>query len=396
MPIPHSPSRWMEAGAGDPRWEELDASAAQFRERCLFHRMVPSASGIVDLSYNENPLGASPAAHRAMSERLAHVHRYPNVSSPLLVRALAELLSVDPECIAVGSGATNLCALASWKPLTSEVRKGRSPVIVFSQGSLFAYRFAAHYHHSRARIVRLRADLAQDVDALTDAVDADTRIVFLASPNNPTGIEEPRAAITRLARALPPTALLIVDQAYMHFTDHFTSDSELLDLALELDNVLLLRTFSKVYGLAGQRIGYIVGNPERVRPIRTAATFSDPGGVNLLGEVGAVAALGDHAHVQNSRRFVIERRREVAGLLRARGITCTKSQANFVFANVGAGDAEVVSALLSAGYLVTPGSELGIPGWIRFSMAEKNLIHEFIDVLTGVVGTHAPSPAGAL
>jgi histidinol-phosphate aminotransferase len=99
--------------------------------------------------------------------------------------------------------------------------------------------------------------------------------------------------------------------------------------------------------------------------------------------------------MQSSRSFVIARRREAVGLLRTRGIACTESQANFVFSNVGTGDGEVVSALLSAGYLVTSGSELGIPGWIRFSMAEENVMREFIDVLTGVLRAKRAATGGS-
>jgi histidinol-phosphate aminotransferase len=366
-----------------PDWKPLVRLASEFTERCLDGRVVPYEHALFDLSYNENPLGASPAALREIASLLGHVHRYPNVSSPRLTAALAARYSIPESCIVVGAGVTQLCGHIGLALLSS----GGNAVM--SQGALFSYFFTASLFGTGPRVVPLQGDLRQDVPGFLQAMDEETRLLFIASPNNPTGLEITEQELRLVLETIPSTTVLALDQAYIHYREAYSGDQWPIAEAASRPNLIVLRTFSKVYGLAGLRIGFAVCAPALAEKIRTCQRLVDPSGVTLLSEAAAIAALSDQEHLDQSRQHVLKVRAEAIATLRRHGIACTDSQANFLFARVGESENKLLETIRQFGFLATAGSELSLPGWIRFSLAASEPTRHFVQLLTSLV-----APAG--
>jgi histidinol-phosphate aminotransferase len=318
--------------------------------------------GTIKLASNENPLGASPAAVAAVQRAIEKIHFYPESGAPELVRALALKLGVDPSCVVVGNGSNELIELVA--------RAFAAPGddILFSEDGFAIYNLVAQA--CRARPVAVPAkDHHHDLDAMASAVGPRTRVVFTANPNNPTGTIFRREAWQRFILRIPSSVLVVVDQAYCEFVEDEAYPDFLGELA-ERSNIFVLRTFSKIYGLAGLRIGYGIGDPDVVDAV---ARLSQPFNVNSLAQAAALAAIEDDAHVAASRRAAIEGRDLFAEEFARLGLSFVSSQANFVLVEVGDG-ARVTEGLLMRGVIVRPMQGYGMPSKIRISVgtAEQN------------------------
>ena len=308
---------------------------------------------LVKLSANENPLGCSDAAREAFAQA-RDLARYPDPDSTALRAALGEMHGIDPARIVCGTGSDELLNLAA------QAFAGAGDEVLMPRYSFAVYPIAAR----RVGAIPVEAetrDYAADVDALLAAVTERTRVVFIANPNNPTGTYLPHAQIARLHAALPGDVLLVLDQAYAEYLDDEGAPG--LALAGDAQNVLVTRTFSKIYGLASARVGWATGAPHLINALNRIR-----GPFNVVGaaQAAAVAALGDQDFVRRSREENAAVRRsfvERLAQLGNRGVACVPSEANFVLVTFpDQPTAEWVrDAIAAAGYAVRhlPGQGLG-------------------------------------
>ncbi len=349
------------------------------------HAYVPGKStgadgrALVKLSANENPLGCSAAALAA----LARVHgpaAYPDPDAAALRAALGRQHGIDPARIVCGTGSDELLNLAA------QGFAGPGDEVLFSRFSFAVYDIAAR-RCGATPVEAPDSDYATDVDALLAAVTERTRVVFLANPNNPTGTYLPREEVARLHAGLPGDVLLVVDQAYAEYLEPGEDDGG-LELAARHDNVLVTRTFSKIYGLAGERIGWATGALHLVDVLNR---IRGPFNVTASGQRAAHAALADHAFLARSREANrIERGRFVEAIeaLGNYGLRAVPSRANFVLVLFeGALSAEAaLAAIGEAGYAVRHLPGQGLPHGLRITIGTAKQMDEIAAVLRDLCG----------
>ncbi|MFQ5669781.1 MAG: histidinol-phosphate transaminase [Acidobacteriota bacterium] len=312
----------------------------------------------VKLASNENPLGPSPLAVRAMQATLEGAHRYPDGGAYYLKERLAREAGFPPECIIVGNGSTEIVEMLAKAFLPPE---GESLV---SEGAFIMYRIASLAASAAVRSVPMTHDLKHDVAAMAAAVAPSTHLVFIANPNNPTGTRISRTEMDEYFRRVPGTVLTVVDEAYREYLDdpEYPDASEILRRG---GRVMVLRTFSKIHGLAGARIGYGMAVPEVVAALEKVRS---PFNTNSIAQAGALAALDDVEHVRNSRRINQEQRSRLESAFRERGIPFTPSSTNFLFASLGRSGKETFQALLPRGIIVRPLDVYGFHAHVRITV----------------------------
>ncbi|MCV2488492.1 histidinol-phosphate transaminase [Geodermatophilus sp. YIM 151500] len=331
----------------------------------------------IKLASNEVAFPPLPAVVQALATAAGETNRYPDNGAVVLTGALADHYGVDPAQVVAGCGAVMLCqqlAQAYNDPGTS---------MAFAWRSFEMYPLLARVAGARAVQVPLvpgreggPAD-THDLAALAEAADATTRVVFVCNPNNPTGTAVRRAELERFLDAVPETALVVLDEAYREFvTDPDVPDG--LQLMRGRPNVAVLRTFSKAYGLAGLRVGYLVAeDPAVAEAVRkTHVPFS----VSTLAQAAAVAALGSGDEVRRRVAAVVAERDRLTAALRERGIDVPDSQANFVWLPVGEATAELAAALEARAVITRPFAGEGI----RVTVGTPEEDDAFLAALDGV------------
>ncbi|MCL6735680.1 histidinol-phosphate transaminase [Streptomyces neyagawaensis] len=303
-------------------------------------RKLPGAAA---LASNESPYGMLPGVVGRLGELAGGVSRYPDMSAASLVRALAEHHGVDPDRIAVGAGSSEVCA----QLLHSVVGPGDE--VVFGWRSFEAYPILTAVAGGRAVRIPLR-EHTLDLDAMAEGINGRTRLVFVCNPNNPTSTAVGARALRDFADRVPDEVLIVVDEAYREYADPALVP-DALDLLGERPNVVVLRTFSKAYGLAGLRVGYCVAPKEIAATVRkTQVPFS----VSALAQEAAVVALGERAEVARRAALTVAERERVTGRLRALGFEVPDSQANFVWLQLADTSAEFALHCLSGKVVVRP------------------------------------------
>ena len=303
-------------------------------------------SNAIKLASNENPLGPSPRVAEAIREAATGLHFYPDGAAFALRRALAAHHDVALGEVVLGNGSNELIDLAC----RTFPDAGAGDHAVFGRPSFVCYLLGCIAAGVDFTEVPLRDHLHWDLDAMADAVTERTKLLFLANPNNPTGAYVGREALRSFLKDLPDRVVVVMDEAYYGLADaeDYASGLELRDTR---ERLLVFRTFSKTHGIAGLRVGYAIGPAPLVDALnRMRAPFN----VNLLGQIGALAALQDEAHVQ---RYIAMNRSERARVRRALGelgLKVAPSQANFVLVDFGRPGAEVYDALLRDGVIVRP------------------------------------------
>lgn len=322
---------------------------------------APGFAAPIKLSANENPLGCSDAARAAYLAGAAHLHLYPDANTALLRGAIAGKFGLEPERLIFGAGSDEIFAMAT----QAYLREGDN--VVQPQYGFAAWAIAARAAGGEVKSA-VERDFCVDVDALLAAVDARTRIVFLANPANPTGTYLPFSEVERLHRALPRSVLLVLDGAYAECAAGVEGFADGLDWARDQENVLVTRTFSKMYGLASLRIGWAYAPPAVAAALNLIRL---PFSVPRAGEAAAVAALADDAFLQRSVAHVVSERQRMADAFARRGAQVLTSAANFVtvrFASLSA--AELEAALAARGLLVRHLANYGLPDWLRISVGQ--------------------------
>jgi len=320
---------------------------------------------VAKLSANENPLGTSPAARAAFAAGSADLATYPDPGAAKLREAIAAVHGLDPTRIIYGTGSDELLHIAA------SAYAGPGDEILYVRYGFSVYDIAAR-RVGATPVVAPDKDYGTDVDALLALVSERTRVVFLANPNNPTGTMTPRAEIARLHAALPSDILLVIDQAYAEYLDGEEDDGA-LDLAKSASNVLVTRTFSKIYGLAAERIGWGYAAPAIVETLhRIRAPFN----ITTAGQAAAAAAVADRDWVANSRAHNSQWRQWLTGEIEAlgnHGLSVVPSKANFILVLFkGRLSAETAfQGLMQAGYATRwlPGQ--GLPDALRITIGAE-------------------------
>jgi len=333
---------------------------------------------VVKLASNENPLGPSPRAAAAVQSAMGRIHRYPDGPSTALREALARGLGVRPSQVVIGNGSTELIDLLARAFL------GPDDNAVISEGSFARFGQVVRARNGRARLVPMR-DLTHDLPAMRAAVDDRTRLIYVANPNNPTGTWNRRREVEALLDDLPPEVLLVLDEAYFEYGD----EPEYPDgVAYVRDGrpLAVLRTFSKVHGLAGLRVGYGIAAPEVVDAIDIVR---EPFNCNVLAQAAAQAALEDRAHVRRTVELNRSERERMAGALRERGLGVLPSLANFLFVDVDRDAVAVYQDLVGHGVIVRPLRAYGFETALRISIGAPEENTRLLSALDAVL---APAP----
>jgi histidinol-phosphate aminotransferase len=334
-------------------------------------------TGVAKLASNENALGPSPKALAAARAAAAHVHLYPDGSAYYLKEALARRHGVPAAEVVVGNGSNELIELL----VRTFVLEGEE--VLTSAQSFVAYKLAAHAHGRTLLEAPMKERFHYDLDALRALLSPRTKVVFLANPDNPTGTWFLEEELVPFLEAVPPSALVVLDEAYVEYVDA-PGFQDALALRRRFPNVVVLRTFSKIYGLAGLRLGYLFARPE-------VAGFLDrvraPFNVNLVAQAAGTAALDDEEHVRRSRELVRVGRPFLAEGLRALGATVVPSQGNFVLADFpGRPGKSLFEGLLREGVVVRPVGGYGFPTAQRVTVGTRAENEKALAALARVLG----------
>lgn len=331
-------------------------------------------SDILKLASNENPLGPSPRVVEAVREFAPKLHLYPDGGCYALRGALAERLGVAGDHLIFGSGSNELIEFVGHALLEPGTN------IVVSEYCFAIYPIVAKLFGAEVKEVP-SVGYGADLKAMREAVDARTRIVFVANPNNPTGTLCAPEEVEAFVESIPEETLVVIDEAYVEYLERPPSlIARLADS--RFSNLLLMRTFSKIHGLAGLRIGYGIGRPELISQLEK---IRQPFNINALAQVAALAALEDDGHVAATTKLNAEELQYLAECLRERRIEFVPSYANFLLMRVGDG-AAIARALQERGVIVRPVGAYQLPEWIRVTAGTRQENEIFVDALDEVTG----------
>lgn len=317
-------------------------------------------SDIVKVASNENEWGPSPKAIEAMQQAAPDMHRYPDGGCFYLRKRLAQKLDVQPEQILFGNGSNELIVFLAHLYL----EPGTS--LVMADKAFAVYALATHLYQGELIRVPMQ-DFTHDLDAMLSAIRPDTRLLALVNPNNPTGTAVDPAALVQAVRAVPPHVLVIIDEAYFEVMPPDQRGDSLALIREGCENVIILRTFSKGYGLAGLRIGYGVANEKLIDRLNRVR---QPFNVNAMAQAGALAALDDEEHLQQTAQLTQAGCRQLISGLQKLGIETVPSAANFILVKTGAGR-EWFHALQQEKIIVRPMDAYGLPDYIRITVGTE-------------------------
>jgi histidinol-phosphate aminotransferase len=328
-------------------------------------------STIIKLASNENPLGPSPKALQAMRTALEDAHLYPDGSGFYLRKALAAKLRLEPEAIILGNGSNEVIEFLGHAFLNP------GDDVITCQYAFIVYKLLATAFGVRT-IETPSPDYQQNLDATLDAITAKTRIIFIPNPNNPTGTLISQRDIDRFMSRIPNSIIVVFDEAYFEFLD---DPPDTLRFVRDGRNVVVLRTFSKIHGLAGLRIGYAIASPAMTQVLHKTR---QPFNVNSIAHAGAIAALDDEAHLRETKQVIDEGRVYLQERFAEMQIPFVPATANFVMVNVGDGCA-VFQKLLQRKIIVRPLKGYGLPEWVRISVGTMEENKKLIGALREVI-----------
>ncbi|WP_461177021.1 histidinol-phosphate transaminase [Virgibacillus ainsalahensis] len=330
---------------------------------------------VVKLASNENPIGPSPKGVQAITDNLAELNRYPDADTSALKSVIAAKLNLSTGQLIVTNGADELITLMSEAFLEEEDE------IVVPFPSFSEYDFGAHLMGAKVVPVQLGESFQFNVDNILSAVTEHTKFIYICSPNNPTGTYLSKSDFERLLEAVPKHILIVFDGAYSHYAsaEDYTDGIEYVKAGYP---VVVLQTFSKIYGLAGVRVGFGAA-PEHI--VQSILKVKEPFNVNTLAQVAAKAAITDDEHVEKSKEANIAGREKLYQAFSELGLSYTETMANFILLKIGPEAQKVSEELLAKGVIVRYGPSWGTPEHVRISIgtAEENefLIEELTSIL---------------
>jgi len=333
-------------------------------------------SSVIKLASNENPLGVSPKVLHALKKELTEVYRYPRTGSPRLRQALGAYHGIPKDWIVAGNGSDEIIYLL----IRVAVEPGRDHVLAF-QPCFGIYGLQSKLSGVAFHQIALRGDFTFPLQELLAAVNDSTAIVFLTTPDNPSGFAPPVEAVLDLHHRLPEDCLLVVDEAYMDFAVPQERYS-IMSFAGRAPNIVVLRTFSKLYGLAGLRLGYGV-MPARLADclLRVKLPFS----VNILAEAAGIAALDDDGFSSETIRTVVKGREILIGALSEMGFLVYPSQANFIMVKPPMPASELFERLLRLGIIVRQLSSYGLTDYMRISIGSAAENEELVRTIRKIL-----------
>jgi histidinol-phosphate aminotransferase len=314
------------------------------------------AADIIKLASNENPLGPSPLALAALARVLPHLHLYPDGNAFYLKGRLAEKLGLEPAHLILGNGSNEIIEFVGHALMAPGAE------VVVSQYCFAVYPIVTALFGATLVTVPAR-DYGHDLPAMLRAITPRTKVMFVANPNNPTGTLADRADVVRLINELPRHVLLVMDEAYIEFLEDAVDLVPLIRTG-HLPNLILMRTFSKIYGLAGLRLGYGIAVPELIAALEKVR---QPFNINALAQAAALAALDDVEHLARTRRNNFEGLRFFERGCRQLGLEFIPSHANFILVRVGQGQ-RVFEQLQRRGVITRPMGGYGLGEWLRISI----------------------------
>jgi histidinol-phosphate aminotransferase len=314
------------------------------------------AAQIIKLASNENPLGPSPAALQAMQHVLSHLNLYPDGNAFYLKHKLADKLSVQPGNLILGNGSNEIIEFVGHAFMQAGVD------VVVCQYCFAIYPLTAKLFGANVVTVPAK-NHGHDLPAMLKAITPQTRVVFVANPNNPTGTVVSKQELMDFASQVPANVLLVIDEAYIEFL------SDATDFISEIrrgqkPNLLLMRTFSKIFGLAGLRLGYGIGNPDLITALEK---IRQPFNINSIAQAGALAALDDTEHMRRTRDNNAAGLQLYTEAFQKLGLKFVPSAANFILVHVGEGQ-KVFEGLQKLGVITRPMGGYQLPEWIRISV----------------------------
>ncbi|MDH6232301.1 histidinol-phosphate aminotransferase [Mesorhizobium soli] len=333
------------------------------------------AKRIVNLGLNESWLGTAPGAIEAIRASAADVHRYSDPGCKVMRAAIGKQFRLDPARIVCGNGSEELL------DAVGRVYARAGDEILFPAYSFLQFNIVAYRIGAKAVEVPLGANFAVDIDMLLAAVTPATRVVFLANPNNPTGVAVPMDEVARLARELPSHIVLVLDAAYAEYVDPAESEAT-FEIADRHPNVVVTRTFSKAYGLAAARAGWAYAHPEVATALNNVRGI---GNVNGMAQAAATVAIAAQGFVKEIRERTAEGRDYLHGRLRALGFELSPSVANFAFARLPGAPAgwaqDTVARLAKQGFIFRSNEDYGLPDWLRITVADQADLDEMLQLL---------------
>ena len=333
-------------------------------------------ANVIKLASNENSLGPSPLAVQAIAESAAQVHLYPDSNAYYLKNDLAEHLGISAEHLILGNGSNDVLQLIA------EAYVAPGDEVVYAAGAFVVYSLVTKLCSATAVIVPMQND-THDLSAMAAAVTDKTKVVFVANPNNPTGTMVAADETTAFMRQVPDDVLVVFDEAYYEYV--MRSDyPQTLPYVLEGRNFIIARTFSKIYGLAGLRVGYGIAPPAVVDALNRVR---QPFNCSLVGQAAARAALKDTVHVVKSRECNTAGKAFLYKAFDDMGLHYSRTEGNFIMLHVGQLGTDIADALMRKGVIVRPIAGYGYPNAIRVTIGTQQENKRFIDALVAVCKT---------
>lgn len=330
---------------------------------------------IAKLASNENPLGPSPKALSAIRQALGRINRYPEGSCFYLRKDLSKKLKVAPENLIFGNGSDEII------DIIVKTFSNSGDEILTADTTFLEYKIIAQQNGREVKTVALK-DFRYDLDKIKDAISPKTRIIFIANPNNPTGAYLTAQEVDDFLEEVPCDIVIVFDEAYFEFVDKEDFPLSLSYLKEENKNVIILRTFSKIYGLAGLRIGYGIAQEDFIRYMEGAR---QPFNVNYLAQEAALASLKDRDFVNRVKKLVKEGKRYLYDELDKLGLAFILSAANFILIDLNKSGLEIFNKLLKKGVIVRDMEQYGLNNFIRVTVGTTRENKKFIEALREVI-----------
>jgi len=334
---------------------------------------TPKEPGVIKLASNENPFGPSPKAREAITKETKNLQIYPDQKSTLLREALSKKLGVPDECLICGNGSDEIMQLIAATYLNPEEE------VIISEHSFSIYELVTRIFSGKLISVALR-NFEITLEGIAKAITAKTKIIWLTNPNNPTGTIFTAAEFDAFLEKVPDNILVVVDEAYAEFVESKEFPNT-INYVREGKNVIVLRTFSKFYGLAGLRIGYGIARKELIAPMyRVKMPFN----VNRLAQAGALAALEDKDFQEKTYKNNLEGKKHLYLELDKLGLEYKKSEANFIFINLKRSADQLFMEMMKKGVIIRPLTSFGLPEAIRVSIGTREQNEKFIKALSSL------------
>lgn len=331
---------------------------------------TPVKAGVIKLASNENPFGPSPKALEAIARESKNLQIYPDQKSKLLREALAKKFGVPADCLICGNGSDDIMQVLAATYLNP------NDEVIISKNTFSVYELVARIFGGKLVFVELN-NYEQDLKAIASALTPKTKLVFLTNPHNPTGTIFTAGDFEAFLKKVPDNVLVVVDEAYAEFVES-KEFPDSLKYIKEGRNLIVLRTFSKFYGLAGLRVGYGIAKAELVAPMLKAKM---PFNVSRLAQAGAAAALDDKEFLDKTLRNNSEGKKCLYGELDKLGLDYKKTEANFVFINMKKPADEVFLKMMSEGIIIRPLTSFGLPQMIRVSIGTREQNEKLVSAL---------------